>query len=136
MNSMRLKDYCLSANTGLDAIKRAPILDYPTDLRCIRIQDISQNKSFENWGYTCVSNNDYAKFKLEKNDILVARTGATVGVSFLVREDYNAVYNNGTIRLRFNDLVNTEFLYHVMQTKEFRQYIDDNCNTNFRFNIK
>ena len=122
---MRLKEYTLSANTGLDAIKRAPILDTPTDLRCIRITDISQNNDFEDWGYTEVSPNDYKKFRLKKNDILVARTGATVGVSYIVKDDFNAVYNNGTIRLNLKDNVDTDFIYHLFQTKSFRDYIDN-----------
>lgn len=122
---MRLKEYTLSANTGLDAIKRAPILDTPTGLRCIRITDISQGNDFEDWGYTEVSPNDYKKFKLKKNDILVARTGATVGVSYIVKEDLNAVYNNGTIRLNLKGNIDTDFVYHLFQTKSFRDYIDN-----------
>lgn len=125
VNDMRLREYTLSANTGLDAIKRAPILDTPTDLRCIRITDISQGNDFEDWGYTEVSPNDYKKFKLKKNDILVARTGATVGVSYIVKEDFNAVYNNGTIRLNLKDNIDTDFVYHLFQTKSFRDYIDN-----------
>lgn len=39
-----LGDVTLKINTGLDAIRRAPIVDYPTDIHCLRIQDISQNK--------------------------------------------------------------------------------------------
>lgn len=122
---MRLKEYTLNANTGLDAIKRAPILDTPTDLRCIRITDISQGNDYEEWGYTEVSESDYKKFKLKKNDILVARTGATVGVSYIVKEDYNAVYNNGTIRLKLKNDIDADFVYHLFQTKSFRDYIDN-----------
>lgn len=70
---MKLKEYILSANTGLDAIKRAPIVDYDTGLRCIRIQDISQNKTFEEWGFTETTENDYKKCQLKKDDILIAR---------------------------------------------------------------
>lgn len=122
---MRLKDAILSANTGLDAIKRAPVLDYPTDLRCIRIQDISQGKSYNEWAYTETSKENYKKFKLGKGDILIARTGATVGVSYYVNEDLESVYNNGTIRLKINEDNNSKFIYYITTTKEFRQYIDN-----------
>ena len=47
-----LGETLVSSNTGLDAIKRAPIVDYPTPIRCLRIQDVSQSKAFEDWGYT------------------------------------------------------------------------------------
>lgn len=122
---MKIRDVIYSANTGLDAIKRAPVLEYPTDLRCIRIQDISQGKPFSEWAYTKTTTNDYKKFKLCKNDVLVARTGATVGVSYLVKEDIESVFNNGSIRLRVNENANAKFLYYLINTKEFLTFIDN-----------
>lgn len=122
---MRLKEITISANTGLDAIKRAPIVDEYTGLKCLRIQDISQKKEYDDWGNTQTTENDYKKFKLRIDDILVARTGATVGVSYLVRKNLNAVFNNGSIRLRLSDKADTHFVYYVFQTKSFNQYIDN-----------
>ena len=122
---MKIRDVIYSANTGLDAIKRAPVLEYPTDLRCIRIQDISQGKPFSEWAYTKTTDNDYKKFKLCKNDVLVARTGATVGVSYLVKGDIESVFNNGSIRLRVNEKANAKFLYYLINTKEFLSFIDN-----------
>ena len=122
---MKIRDVIYSANTGLDAIKRAPVLEHPTDLRCIRIQDISQGKPFSEWAYTKTTDNDYKKFKLCKNDVLVARTGATVGVSYLVKGDIESVFNNGSIRLRVNEKANAKFLYYLINTKEFLTFIDN-----------
>lgn len=122
---MRLKDKTLSANTGLDAIKRAPIVEHDTGLKCIRIQDISQGKSYDNWGFTETNEKDRKKFLLKKNDLLIARTGATVGVSQFIKEDIEAVYNNGTIRLRLDKSLNSRFVYYIFQTKSFLQYIDN-----------
>ncbi|MBP3480581.1 MAG: restriction endonuclease subunit S [Clostridia bacterium] len=122
---MRLKDGVTKANTGLDAIKRAPIVDVDTGLKCIRIQDISQNKGYEDWGFTTTTDKDRANFQLKENDVLVARTGATVGVSVYINKTLQSVYNNGTIRLRFNDTVIPKFAYYTFQTKEFMQYIDN-----------
>ena len=122
---MRLKDKTLSANTGLDAIKRAPIVEYDTGLKCIRIQDISQEKNYDEWGFTETNEKDRKKFLLKKNDLLIARTGATVGVSQFIKEDTEAVYNNGTIRLRLEKSLNPRFVYYIFQTKGFLQYIDN-----------
>ncbi len=133
---MKLREVYVSANTGLDAIKRAPILDYETNLKCIRIQDISQKKEFKEWGYTETTLNDYKKFKLRKNDILIARTGATVGVSYIVDNEYEAVFNNGTIRLRLKDSVNPRFIYYIFQSKEFRQYIENVSCVSTQPNLK
>lgn len=125
MSDMRLKDKTLSANTGLDAIKRAPIVEHDTGLKCIRIQDISQGKSYDDWGFTETNEKDRKKFLLKKNDLLIARTGATVGVSQFIKEDIEAVYNNGTIRLRLDKSLNSRFVYYIFQTKSFLQYIDN-----------
>lgn len=122
---MRLRDKTLSANTGLDAIKRAPIVEYDTGLKCIRIQDISQGKKYDEWGFTETNEKDRKKFLLKKNDLLIARTGATVGVSQFIKENIEAVYNNGTIRLRFDESLNPRFIYYIFQTKSFLQYIDN-----------
>lgn len=122
---MRLKDKTLSANTGLDAIKRAPIVEYDTGLKCIRIQDISQGKNYDEWGFTETNEKDRKKFLLKKNDLLIARTGATVGVSQFIKEDTEAVYNNGTIRLRLEKSLNPRFVYYIFQTKGFLQYINN-----------
>lgn len=122
---MRLKDKTISANTGLDAIKRAPIVDYDTGLKCIRIQDISQKKHYNDWGFAEVTDNDRKKFLLMEGDLLIARTGATVGVSKYVNSDMNAVHNNGTIRLKLDKSVSSRFVYYVFQTKSFLQYIDN-----------
>lgn len=122
---MRLKDKTLSANTGLDAIKRAPIVEYDTGLKCIRIQDISQGKNYDEWGFTETNEKDRKNFLLKKNDLLIARTGVTVGVSQFIKEDTEAVYNNGTIRLRLEKSLNPRFVYYIFQTKDFLQYIDN-----------
>lgn len=76
----KLGDVVESANTGLDAIKRAPIVDIDTGIKCLRIQDVSQSKKFINWGFTQVNEKDYSKFQLKQNDIIIARTGASIGV--------------------------------------------------------
>ncbi len=122
---MRLKEHVLTAKTGLDAIKRAPIVNFDSGLKCIRIQDISQNKGYSDWGNTVVSKSDYKNSLLKKNDVLIARTGATVGVSYIVKNNLESVFNNGTIRLRFKSSVNSQFIYYIFQTKDFLKYIDN-----------
>lgn len=122
---MKIKDGIKKVNTGLDAIKRAPIVDYDTGLKCVRIQDISQGKEFEDWGFTETTETDRKRFVLKNGDILVARTGATVGVSTFIKKNLNAVHNNGTIRLQVNNRIDAHFLYYTFQTKDFLQYINN-----------
>jgi len=120
-----LLDYIETANTGLDAIKRAPIVDENTGIRCLRIQDVSRDANFNDWGFTKVENNNFKKFQLKKNDILVARTGATVGGNIFIRKELNAVFNNGLIRIRANKKrVHPNILQVFFKTKEFVEHIN------------
>jgi len=112
-----------SANTGLDAIKRAPIVEEKTGVKCFRIQDASQKKAYENWGNTKVEDKNYQRFKLLKGDILIARTGNTIGVNYLVQKDTKSVYNNGLIRLRVDNNCYYKFLYKIIESKIFDRYV-------------
>ena len=133
----KLKDFIKSANTGLDAIQRAPIVNYETKIKCLRIQDISQSKSFVNWGNTIVDESYYNDFKLKPNDIIIARTGSTVGINCFIKEELPAVFNNGLIRLRINDKILPYYCYLYMQTPFFKEYINNiSCGTSTQPNIK
>ena len=133
----KLKDVIKTANTGLDAIQRAPIVNYETKYKCLRIQDISQSKRFKDWGNTEVQTNYYNEFQLRKNDIIIARTGSTIGINTFIKSDIPAVFNNGLIRLRTNEIVIPYYCYLFMQTKFFKEYINNiSCGTSTQPNMK
>jgi type I restriction enzyme S subunit len=112
-----------SANTGLDAIKRAPIVEYDTGIKCLRIQDISQNKKFDNWGNSKVLEKDFEKAQLKTDDLIMART-CSPGIIYLVRENLNAVFNNGLARIRPNkNKTYSIFLFYLFKTEEFIGHI-------------
>ncbi|EJL6492154.1 restriction endonuclease subunit S [Vibrio cholerae] len=114
-----------SANTGLDAIKRAPIVEQDTGIRCLRIQDVSQVKSFEDWGFTDVTPANFKKFQLKKDDILIARTGGSIGVNRYIEEDLQSVYNNGLIRIRVDiERYDPKFVFYLLRTESFKQHIN------------
>lgn len=120
---MKLKDLIESNNTGLDAIKRAPIVDYDTGIRCLRIGDISNNRYFNEWGFAEVDDNNYKKFQLKQGDIIVARTGATIGVNKYINKDYKSVYNNGLIRIRVKQENNPKYVYYLLQSNNYKNFI-------------
>ena len=132
-----IADISKSINTGLDAIRRAPIVNYPTNLRCLRIQDISQNKPIERWGYTETKPTDLAKYKLTKNEIIMARTCST-GICYLVEEDLPAVFNNGLARIRLDtERAYPKFIYHVFKSHQFASFIDSiSGGTSVQLNMK
>jgi type I restriction enzyme S subunit len=120
-----LKEIIDSANTGLDAIKRAPIVPEDTGIKCLRIQDISQGKEFKDWGFTNVEQRNYEKFRLRKGDIIIARTGNTIGVNRYFENDHTSVFNNGLIRLRVNkEKACPKYIYYNLRSKYFKDFID------------
>ena len=112
-----------TANTGLDAIQRAPIVDYETGIKCLRIQDITQNKKYGNWGNSKVLDKDFEKARLKKDDLIMART-CSPGVIYLAREDMSAVFNNGLARIRPNkNKTYSIFLFYLFKTEDFIGHI-------------
>ena len=113
----------LSANTGADAIKKAPMVDYNTGIRCVRVGDMTNNRSFHDWGFTKVVDNVFKRYQLHKDDIVITRT-ASLGLNTIIPEDLPAVYNNGLIRLTVNTSnVLPLYLFRQFQTEDFSNYI-------------
>ena len=135
--TIALKDIAESINTGLDAITRAPIVPYPTAIRCLRIQDVSNNKIYSDWGFTAVRPVDYEKYRLRRGEIIMARTCST-GINYLVRADMEAVFNNGLARIRLHkEVALPEYVYYVFQSQEFINYIDGiSGGTSVQLNMK
>jgi type I restriction enzyme S subunit len=132
-----IADLAESINTGLDAIRRAPIVSHRTNLRCLRIQDISQRKPIENWGFTETTETDLRKYKLTKNEIIMARTCST-GICYLVEENLPAVFNNGLARIRLDTAkAFPKFIYHVFKSHDFKAFIDGiSGGTSVQLNMK
>src|SRR5699024_6021520 len=72
-------------------------------IKMVRISDIQDGKVL--WGsvpFCQIEENEIPKYLLKKNDILFARTGGTVGKSYLVREvSEEAIYAGYLIRTRY-----------------------------------
>lgn len=119
-----LKEVALKVNTGADAITRAPIVNYDSGIRCLRIQNVSNNHEFRTWGFCEISKENYPRFSLKKGDILIARTGNTIGVNMYIEEDLISVFNNGLIRLRFNEQkIIPKYIYYLFKTHLFEGHI-------------
>ena len=135
----KLSEFVVKSNTGADAIKKAPIVDFNTGIKCIRTGDLSNNRPFEKWGYTNISKENFIKYKLCKGDIIVARTGsASLGLNKFIIEDLDAVYNNGLIRLKIDySKISPLFLYGYLNSYIYKKYIEAiNIETSTRPNMK
>jgi type I restriction enzyme S subunit len=117
-----LENTVQEVGTGADAIQRAPIVDYNTGIRCIRVGDMTNKRPYHEWGFCEITEENYKKYKLDVNDIVVTRT-ASNGLSYIILEEIQAVCNNGLIRLKVNKEYNPLFVYQLMQTQDFYDHI-------------
>ena len=68
---------------------------------------------------------DYENYKLQKNDLLFARTGASVGKTYLYRESDGEVYYAGfLIRARLRDSFDGNFVFQQTLTDKYKQFIE------------
>ncbi len=122
---IKIKEITESANTGLDAIKRAPIVSYDSGIKCLRIQDVSQSKQYDDWGFCEVEERNFKRYQLRENEIIIARTGASIGVNKFIEEDVISVFNNGLIRIRTDEKkCLPKFLYYNFRTPYYNSFIE------------
>lgn len=68
---------------------------------------------------------DYENYKLQKNDLLFSRTGASVGKTYLYRESDGEVYYAGfLIRARLRDSFDGNFVFQQTLTDKYKQFIE------------
>jgi type I restriction enzyme, S subunit len=90
----------------------------PIGPRFLRITDIQNGQV--NWNIVpfCRCPNP-EQYLLKENDLVFARTGATTGKSFLIRDCPEAIFASYLIRLRVKRLVSAEYLYRYFQTPSY-----------------
>lgn len=72
-----------------------------------------------------ITEEDYENYKLQKNDLLFARTGASVGKTYLYRESDGEVYYAGfLIRARLRDSFDGNFVFQQTLTDKYKQFIE------------
>lgn len=108
--------------------------NYP---RYIRITDIDDNGKLNNSKMTVNNLDEYEKYKLNDGDILFARTGATVGKTFLYKEVYGKCLFAGYL-IRFipnKDIISPEFLFAFTKTDFYKSWIKSKQNVVAQPNI-
>lgn len=89
--------------------------------RFVRITDINSSGKLiaDKAKYVDISEAN-EKFFLKKNDLLMARTGATYGKTMLFEEDYPAIYAGFLIKLSFDEnVIIPKYYWHFAQSKLF-----------------
>lgn len=96
-------------------------LDDPELPRFIRITDVNSDGTLRNETFRSIPEEIAEPFLLDEGDILLARSGATVGKSFIYKESWGkAAYAGYLIRFRTNsEILNPEFAYLFFQTSTY-----------------
>lgn len=115
----------------------APALEHGA-IKMVRISDIQENcVLWDNVPYCQIEENDIDTYLLKVNDILFARTGGTVGKSFLVEEvPEKAIYAGYLIRTRYSSLLNPRYMKSFMESQLYWEQLKNgtiataqpNCN--------
>lgn len=116
----------------------APAISYASDFpRYIRITDISENGYLIDSSIVSI-NPEYAeKYLLHSGDFLFARTGATVGKTYLHEsQKRKCAFAGYLIRFRPNDeKLEGEFLKNYTKTDRYRHWVQTNIHTGAQPNI-
>lgn len=87
-------------------------------IKMVRISDIHENQvMWENVPYCDIAEEDISTYLLKENDILFARTGGTVGKSFLVQNiKEEVIYAGYLIRTRYNSKLIPQYFKYFMES--------------------
>jgi restriction endonuclease S subunit len=107
-------------------------------IKMVRISDIQNGEiAWTTTPYCDIDEQNIDAYKLKKNDILFARTGGTVGKSYLVSEEpQEAIYAGYLIRTRYSCQLCPQYLKMFMDSSFYWEQLKDgtiataqpNCN--------
>ena len=104
----------------------------------VRISDIQDGKVL--WAtvpFCHINNSEIDTYLLQKDDILFARTGGTVGKSFLVNDvPYPSIYAGYLIRTRYSNMLSAQYMKYFMECELYWEQLRNgtiataqpNCN--------
>ena len=93
----------------------------PIGTKLLRITDIQNNKvNWEEVPYCKISDSDKKKYLLEPNDLVFARTGATVGKSYLIQQKIpESAFASYLIRVVLNSKISPKYIYNFFQSHSY-----------------
>lgn len=120
-----LKEVCES-----DYGVTASATEQPTGTHFLRITDIVNFTDYSGVPFVDIDDEDRRKKLLKQNDIVVARTGATVGASHLFRGTEPTVFASYLVRFRPKTSdVDPVFVSYVLNSPAWKQFIFANAHS-------
>ena len=101
------------------------------EIRVIRISDFDENGLKNNKIVRINSNEKFKNYTINKNSIIMAMTGGTVGKSYLIKELVEKLYLNQRVVCinTFNELININYIYTVIQSPFIKNLINTSKNS-------
>lgn len=120
----KLKDYCSMQYGYTETATNEPI-----GSKFLRITDIAQ--SYIDWSavpYCPITDDNHQKYVLSEGDVVIARTGATVGVAKMLGKNIpDAVFASFLVRIRPNNDDYKYFFGLTITSKEFLEFVQTNA---------
>lgn len=94
----------------------------------LRITDIQDGSvKWEEVPYCVIDELIKKKYSLKKGDIVVARTGATTGKSYMIIDDVDSVFASYLIRICIirKECLSTKYLYYYLQSPDYWEQITE-----------
>lgn len=112
---------CLASHLMYGANETAES-DNPTFPRYIRITDIGENNTLRKDTYKTLSPSVAKDYMLQKGDLLFARSGATVGKTYLYNGEFEACFAGYLIKASFNSKMLPKYAYYFTQTDAYNSW--------------
>ena len=118
--AVRLADVCSAVDYGYTASSSVEAVGP----RFLRITDIvGPSLDWVDVPYCEIDDQAFEKFRLVEGDIVVARTGATVGYGRWVSPPEPSVFASYLVRFRPSDDVNARFIGHVVESSTYKEFV-------------
>ena len=112
-------------STGFDYGMNAASKPFDGEHKYIRITDIDENTSeYKEDGVVSPDSEIDEHYRVNENDILFARTGASTGKTYLYSQKDGRLYFAGfLIRMNVSSLNNARFVFYLTQTSRYKKWV-------------
>ena len=118
-----LREICDSVKYGYTASASSE----PVGPKFLRITDIVPDRiDWKSVPHCEISEKKLGKYLLHKNDIVIARTGATTGYAKQIRSSHQAVFASYLVRIRVNPKYDSQYVGFVVESDEYKRFIQLN----------
>ncbi len=117
-----LRDICELINYGYTASAKPE----PIGPKFLRITDIVPDRiDWTSVPFCKINEKDIGKYRLEKGDIVIARTGS-IGYAKRIRDKHEAVFASYLVRIRVNRKCDNRYVGFVIESNDYKQFIHQN----------